>query len=281
MNIYLKDYSEKNKIIEYNINNVCNHFYITNDFLRTYKKIYYLNFNEEKTIKKDEKINIILKLPIQICGENFKYIINDFDKICCLDNKCLDKKDVNIKGKIYIDNDEFDIEISIKYIISEYYIILNYTTEKEYNNIKSIGYNIYFNPHKLDIVYKNSIISINEEIDYNLKLIFRLIDCNINIEELYFENSNLKLFDYTKLKGTITSDFPILEYKINDKINNRNIKLIDEGYNEQLDKYVYRISSVFVLKYHQKTSIYDISITDCNFYSIKKVINLPINIIYK
>jgi hypothetical protein len=277
--IYLEDYTINNKIIEYNINTY-NHFYITNDFLRTYKKLFCLIFKENKIIKKDEKINIVVKMPIYINGENVKYVISDFDKECCT----ILNKYSSLKTNLVLEteNNTYDlsnVSITMKNIKTDIYFIINYTADKDYFDVKNIGYNIYFTPQKLNIVSKSCIS--NEEINNNLNISLKLIKSNIIIDELYLENNNLKLYDYTKLYGKITSDFPILEYKITDKVNKKNIKLKNEGYNEELDKYIYTIDSTFILLYDQKNSVYNISITDCNFCFIEETKILPITVIYK
>ena len=287
-NIYLEDYTINNKIIEYNIKNTYNHFYVTNDYLRTYKKLYCLNFKENKIIKKDEKINIVVKIPLYIYGENVKYAITDFDKECCTipkkNIKCSEYSSLKTNLVIETDNNTYnlsDVSIKMKNIKTDIYFIINYTADKDYLNVKNIGYNIYFNPQKLIIVTKGCNANFNEKIENSLNISLKLINSNIKIDKLYLENNNLKLYDYTKLYGTITSDFPILEYKITDKINNKNIKLKNEKYNEELDKYVYNIDSSFILLYEQKKLVYDISITDCNFCFIEETKILPITIIYK
>ena len=279
--IYLEDYINNNKIIEYNIYNIYNHFYVTNDYLRTYKKIYYLIFKENRTIKKNEKINIVIKMPLYINGKYVRYIIKNFDDHCCPNIKKCCSEEFSLKGNLIIKTKDniynFDSIITIKYIKTDIYFIINYTTDRDYYNVENIGYNLYFEPQKLGIVSKNCISNLYEEIDVNINITLKLINSNINIE-LYFNNNNLKLYDCNKLYGTITSDFPIVEYNITDRINMKNIKIKDNGYDKELDKYVYEINSIFTLMYEQKNSIYDISITDSNFYSIKKTIFLPINL---
>lgn len=282
-NIILNEYFENNNMIYYDINNIPNQFYIKNDFLRFYNKLYCLNFDNNKTIKKDEKIQIILKIPTQIIGKYIKYYINDF---CLLTKK--DKKIIRAylvietNDKTYEFNTRTHKFITIKTdnIITDLLFIINFTADINYNNVKSIGYKIYFEPRRLHVLFKKNICRIDDIIKFDLNLKLKIMNYDINIEYLNFEKTDLKLFDYTKLKGKITSNYKIKEYKIKDVINKKYLKLKNEYYDKELEKYIYTLSENFILEYgNQITSLYKIYIMDCNYYFIKVKRVISINFI--